>query len=123
MYKSVALVCTLKLDYLPFKIWIITVYRSPSGNFQYFVKGIDNIIKKNYKLGVQLIIWEDINVNYLIESKEKQELNNILNLYNLVSVINFSTRVTNNSRSAMDNIFLDSTQFGMYTTWSVVNGL
>ena len=51
----------------------------------------------------------DININYLIESKEKQELNNILNSYNLVTVINFPTRVKNNSRSAKDNIFLDST--------------
>jgi hypothetical protein len=58
-----------------------------------------------------------------MESKEKQEVNNILNSYNVVSVINFTTRVKNNSRSAIDNIFLDTTQFGMYTTCSMVNGL
>jgi hypothetical protein len=38
-------------------------------------------------------------------------------------VINFPTRVKNNSRSAIDNIFLDTTQFGMYSTFSLVNGL
>jgi hypothetical protein len=116
-------VCALKLDLLPFKICIITVYRSPTVNFQYFIKGLDNIIKKNYKPGVQLIICGDININYLIESKEKQELNNILNSYNLVSVINFPTRVKNNSRSAIDNIFLDATQFEMFTSLPMVNGL
>ena len=47
----------------------------------------------------------------------------ILNLYNLVSVINLPTRVKNNSRSAIDNIFLDTNQFGRYTTGSTVNGL
>jgi len=113
--------CALKLDLLPFKICIITLYRSPNGNFQYFIKGLDNIIKKNYIPGVHLIICDDI--NYLTESKEKQELNNILNSYSLVSVINFPTRVKNNSRSAIDNIFIDTTQFGMYTMGSVVYGL
>jgi hypothetical protein len=44
-------------------------------------------------------------------------------LYNLISVINFPTRIKNNSRSAVDNIFLDITQFGMYTTCPMVNGL
>ena len=76
-----------------------------------------------YKPDVQLIICCDININYLTESKEKQELNNILNSYNLVSVINFPTRVKNNSRSVIDNIFLNTTQFGRYTTCSMVNGL
>ena len=55
--------------------------------------------------------------------KKKQELNDILNLYNLVSVINFPTRVKNNSRSAIDNTFIDTTQFGMYTMGSIANGL
>jgi hypothetical protein len=115
--------CTLKLDFLSTKICIITVYRSPNVNFQYFIKGLDNIIKKIYKPGVQLIICGDIDIIYLMESKEKQEVNNILNLYNLVSVINFPTRVKNNLRSAVDNIFLDTTQFEKYTTCSMVNGL
>jgi len=115
--------CALRLEFLSFKVGIITVYRSTNGNFQCFIKGLDYIINKIYKLCVQLIICGDININYLIESKEKQEINNIINSYNLVIVINFPTRIKNNSRSAIDNIFLDTTQFGMYTTCSVVNGL
>ena len=39
-------VCVLKLDLLPFKICIITVYRAPTGNFQYFIRGLHNIILK-----------------------------------------------------------------------------
>jgi len=58
-----------------------------------------------------------------LNPKKKQELNDILNLYNLVSVINFPTRVKNNSRSAIDNTFIDTTQFGMYTMGSIANGL
>jgi len=37
--------------------------------------------------------------------------------------MNFPTRVKNNSRSATDNTFIDTTQFEMYTTGSIVNGL
>jgi hypothetical protein len=58
-----------------------------------------------------------------MESKEKQEVNNILNLYNLVGVINFPTTVKNNSRFAIDNIFLDTTQFEKYTICSMANDL
>jgi len=69
--------CALNLVFLSIKACIIAVYRSPNGNFQYLIKGLDNIIKKIYKPDVQLIICGDININYLIESKEKQELNKI----------------------------------------------
>jgi len=31
-------VCALKLDFLSIKVCIITVYKSPNGNFQYFIK-------------------------------------------------------------------------------------
>ena len=64
--------CALKFDFLSIKVCIIIVYRSPNGSFQYFIKGLDNIIKKNYKPDVQSIICGDININYLLESKESQ---------------------------------------------------
>ena len=35
--------CALRLDFLPIKVCIFTVYRSPNGNFQYFIKVLDNI--------------------------------------------------------------------------------
>jgi hypothetical protein len=115
--------CALKLKLLSSNVCITTVYRSPSGNFQLFLNGLDNIVKKIYKPDVHLIIYGDININYLIESKEKQELNNILNSYNLVSVIHFPTRITNNSRSTIDNIFFDTTKFANFTTFPLLNGL
>ena len=116
--------CALRLDFfLSSRISIITVYRSPNGNFQYFVKGLDNIINKIYKPGVQLKICGDININYLSESKEKHELNKLLSTYNLISVINFPTRIKNNSSSSTDSIFLDTTKLEKYTTCPAVNGL
>jgi hypothetical protein len=115
--------CALRFDFLSYKIGIISVYRSPVGDFQYFLKELDNIIAKIYKPGIHLIICGDININYLTESKEKLELNNILNSYNLISVIDFPTRIKNNSSTLIDNIFLDTAKLGMYTTYLVANGL
>ena len=115
--------CAIRLDFLSFKICIITVYRSPNGTFQSFIKRLDNIINKIYTPRVHLIMCGDININYLTESKEKQELNNILHSYNLISVINFPTRIKNNSSTAIDNIFIDITQFGMHSTYPMENGL
>ena len=115
--------CVIRLDFLAFKICIITIYRSSTGTFQSFIKRSGNIINKIYKSGVHLIICGDINTTYLTESKEKHELNNILHSYNLISVINFPTRIKNNSSTAIDNIFIDITQFGMYSTYPMKNGL
>jgi hypothetical protein len=53
-----------------------------------------------------LITGGDININYLIESKEKQELNNVLKSYNFVRIIYFPARITNNSSPAIDTIHL-----------------
>ena len=42
--KDKELSCALKLDFLSIKVCIITVYSSPNGNFQYFIKGLGNLI-------------------------------------------------------------------------------
>ena len=114
--------CAARFDFLSFKICVVTIYRSPNGDLQSFIR-LDDIINKVYKPGVHVIICGDININYLTESKEKHELNNMLNSYNLVSVINFPTRIKNNSSTTIDNIFLDVSKLGTYTTYPMVNGL
>jgi exonuclease III len=63
--------CAVKLNLSLMTICILTVYRSPSGNYQ-FLKGLEYILKKVYKPNIHLIICGDINVNYLDESKEKR---------------------------------------------------
>jgi exonuclease III len=65
-------VCAVKLKLSLMFICILTVYRSPSGNYQFFLKGLENILKKVYKPNIHLIICGDINVNYFDESKEKK---------------------------------------------------
>jgi hypothetical protein len=99
--------CAIKLKLSTTNTCILTIHRSPVGNFQFFLNGLEVILKIVYKPNILLIICGDINVNYLEESKEKKELNDLLNSYNLNSIIQFPTRITKNSSTAIDNIFLD----------------
>jgi hypothetical protein len=52
----------------------------------------------------------DINVNYLTENEQKQQINNLLLMYNLTGIVNFPTRFNNTSASATDNFFIDTTR-------------
>jgi hypothetical protein len=63
--------CALKLKFSTIKLCILTIYRSPSGNFQFFLNGLEHIPKKMFKPDIHRIICGDININYMEESKEK----------------------------------------------------
>jgi hypothetical protein len=69
------------------------------------------------------IICGDININHLKESGDKTHLDNILLTYNLISIINFPTRVQNVSSTAIDNIFIDVAQLEIYTVTPITNGV
>jgi hypothetical protein len=72
---------------------------------------------------VHFIICGDININYLKESEDKTHLDNILLCCNLISIINFPTRVLSTSSTAIDNIFIDVSLFESYTLTPITNGL
>jgi hypothetical protein len=56
-------------------------------------------------------------------SEDKTHLDNILLSYNLISIINFPTRVQNAYSTAIDSIFIDVTQYESYTVTPITNGL
>jgi hypothetical protein len=63
------------------------------------------------------------NINYLVDSDRKRQLEALLRTYNLTSVVNFPTRIQHNSATAIDNIFIDITKFGNYSISPIINGL
>jgi ribosomal protein S8 len=71
----------------------------------------------------EVVICGDTNVNYLVANNRKTCLNSLLLSYNLSSIVNFLTRIQNNSISAIDNIFIDSSKLEMYILTSLANGL
>jgi exonuclease III len=104
-------VCAVKLHLLSREICIITIYRSPSGNFQYFIDNLEKILSMIYRNNTEIIICGDININYLIDSTHKQLLDLLLACYVLCSTVHFPTRIQNNSYFAIDNIFINTFKF------------
>ena len=84
-------ICAIRLTINSLNILIITIYRAPSGNFNYFIKQLDNILQSLPTQTSHTIVCGDLNINYLIESTQKRQLDNLLLIYNLKSTVNFPT--------------------------------
>jgi exonuclease III len=116
--------CTIKINLPATYIYIIIIYRSPTGNFATFIKRIDTILNQLYKPNIEIMICGDINVNYLDEKcNKRQQLDALFATYNLISMVLFPTRSLNGSVSATDNIFIDISHSGKYTLHPLINGL
>jgi hypothetical protein len=59
--------CAIKLKLLSMNVCVLAVYRSPNGNFQFFLYGLENVLKKVYKSSICA------DINYLDEIKEKKK--------------------------------------------------
>ena len=116
-------ICVLELSFGVLNICVLTLYRAPSGNFSCLLVKLDNILKLLYTPTLNIIMFGDININRLMESEKKNQLDNLLLSYNLNSIIIFPTRVQNTSAAAIDNIFIDIYQFESYTGTPFLNVL
>jgi hypothetical protein len=61
-------VCVSKLKSTFFNVCITAVYKAPTGNFNLFLNELDDIIKTLYEVDLKLIIYSDINIDYLIDN-------------------------------------------------------
>jgi hypothetical protein len=75
---------------------------APSEDVIEFLKKLDAILKYLYSPKSEIIICGDININYLNESNHKQQINSLLQTYNLSHTVNFATRIQNSSSTAID---------------------
>jgi hypothetical protein len=116
-------ICAVKLKSARRMIYIIAVYRAPSGNFVEFLNSLDRVLNTFYSSGVEFIVCGDINIDYLKDSFKKKQLNSLLLSFNLFSIIDFPTRSQNNSVSLIDNIFIDNSHVGGYLVYPIITGL
>jgi hypothetical protein len=105
------------------KVCILTIYRSPKGNFKNFLKQLDLILQKLYDNKHNIIICGDVNVNYLLDNKDKSQLNAVLHSYNLSSTVTFPTRIGLNSHTAIDSVLIDISSIGKYDLYPLTNGI
>jgi hypothetical protein len=84
---------------------ILAICRAPSGHFDQFISKLDTILRKLYTATTEYIICSDINVDYLVHSDRKGQLESLLKTYNLISVGNFPTHTQKHSATAVDHLY------------------
>ena len=102
---------------------ILTIYRAPLGNFNAFLSKLDQILHKFFNLNFNFMICGDFNVNYLLESYKKNQLDKTLQSFNLCSIVNFPTRIESNSSSITDKFFIDYSYLNKFDIIPLMNGL
>jgi len=114
-------VCAVRLKITPIQLIILANYRPPSGNFTNFLKNLDSILNTWYSNKIEFVICGDININYLENCKKRQQLDALLQTYNLIGTVLFPTRKSKASTTAIDNIFITRTK--NYIINPHINGL
>ena len=66
-------VCAIQLDSTFDKLCILTIYRSPRSDFTNFLNRLDLILQKLYNNKYNIVIYGDVNVNYLIDNNTDQQ--------------------------------------------------
>jgi hypothetical protein len=93
------------IDDKNFTIYIIGLYRSPSGDIDNFLKNLEYLLNNSMMKNHKFVIIGDLNINVLEEgSPNTKRLKDLLNTFYLKCFINSPKRVTENTESAIDNV-------------------
>jgi hypothetical protein len=115
--------CAVKIQNGSSYVYVLSVYRVPSGNFIKFLFKMDEVLKSLYTLKIEFIICGDFNIDYLTDNYRKNQLNSPLNSYNLFSTVGFPTRITSTSKLTIDDIFIDYSRMGKFELSPMYNGI
>jgi hypothetical protein len=69
------------------------------------------------------MLCDDKNVNYLSDDNKKKQMELLLASYDLLSTVNFPTRIRNGSATAIDNIFVNVSLQWNYVIYPLFNRL
>jgi exonuclease III len=67
-------ICAVKSHLSTFNFYVLSVYRSTSGNFVHFLSSLDSVLNQLYYNSLNIIICGDFNINYLENSNNKLRL-------------------------------------------------
>lgn len=85
---------------------IICVYRTPSSDIKILTDNLDVIISSLINKFKYILVVGDLNVDFL-GNKVNGYLQTVLNYFNLEAIIDVPTRVTDTSKTAVDQIIKD----------------
>lgn len=115
-------ICALKIPLSATCLLLLCVYRSPSGDFSYFLEQLESVLNKLYKISTNIILCGDFNVNFFDLTPRVSSLELLLICFGLVGTVKFHTRSIQDSHSVIDNIFLDMNRFSSIT-YRIINGI
>jgi len=107
--------CVVKINLSSLTICILSIYRSPTGNFLHFLCTLESIHNFLHNKRIEIIICDDFNISYLNDNDKKSKLYNLFLSYNLYSAVNFPSRIHNNFITAIDNIFIGKVKYDNYS--------
>jgi len=100
-------ICALIMQLISTYLLVLCIYRSPSGDFSYFLTQLETVLNKLYKISANIILCGDFNVNFLDSTSRAPILESLLHSFCLESIVEFPTRIMPTSQTIIDNIFLD----------------
>ncbi|XP_045464098.1 uncharacterized protein LOC123673565 isoform X2 [Harmonia axyridis] len=99
-FECCAVECSLK----KINIIVLCIYRPPGGSIEVFFNQLENILSNQINLESTIFITGDFNIEMLDENRNKLRLATMLNFYSIrTTVVNY-TRVTEQTKSCLDNI-------------------
>ena len=66
-------ICAIKLETKLSKLIILNLYRTPTRDFNQFIKMLEGALKYLHKPKAEFLICGDINTSYIIESNKKKK--------------------------------------------------
>ena len=79
-------------------------------------------MNKIYKTSSELILCGDVNIKYLNDNSRKDLLDSLLASFSLFSTVKFPTRISNNSCTLKDNIYINTYRHE-FSVHPIINGL
>jgi len=115
-------ICALKICETLSCFTVICIYRSPTGDFNYFLNQLESILNITYKTSTHIILCGDININYLDDNSTKHILDSPLASFGLFSTVEFPTRISYQSCTQIDNVFINIYNHD-FSVHPLINGL
>jgi hypothetical protein len=82
----------------------MSTYISPVINLQIFFKNLELIIQKIQSRNKKFLLCGDWNLNFMVDNRRLQELQNILESYDMINMVRFLTKITFTTESVIDVI-------------------
>lgn len=84
-----------------FKVIILTIYRSPDGDFSNFIEKLDSLLNSLIDFKYELLVFGGFNVDFLVNSVNTFNLCNVFRMYGCFCTVDQPTR----GKTCLDNMF------------------